>query len=59
MEKTELIKHMLHELESPSKVLTNWEESFIESVSDQFTRKGSLSDKQVEILEQIYTEKTS
>lgn len=59
MEKKELIKHMLHELETPSRSLTDWENNFIESVSDQFSRWNNLSDRQVEILERIYAEKTS
>lgn len=54
----DLITEMLTALETPHKVLTPWEQEFIESVSDQFTRRGSLSDKQFTILERIYTEKT-
>ena len=37
--------------------LTDWERQFIESVSDQWDRRHSLSDKQREILERIYVEK--
>lgn len=58
-EKYDLAKHMLHELESPSKELTDWEEKFIESVTDQFDSKGWLSDRQLEILDKIYAVKTS
>lgn len=54
----EMIKHMFRELESPNKELTKWEEDFISSITDQFERKNSLSDKQFEILEKIYAEKT-
>jgi hypothetical protein len=50
--------HMLRELESPSKELTRWEENFLESVGETFERTASLTDRQVEILERIYTEKT-
>lgn len=57
--KPELIKHMLTELQSPSKTLTPWELGFLESVSDQFDRRGTLSEKQYEILENIYAEKTA
>lgn len=39
------------------KRLTKWEENFLESISDQLTRTGSLSDRQAEILERIYQEK--
>jgi len=37
--------------------LTKWEEMFVESVEDQFKRKGSITDRQEEILEKIYREK--
>lgn len=54
----EIIAHFIHELESPYKPLSKWEEDFLSSISDQFDRKGTLSDKQFEILEKIYAEKT-
>ena len=38
--------------------LTDWEESFVESVADQWERRRWLSDRQLEILERIYAEKT-
>lgn len=53
------ISQWLSELENPSKELTPWETQFIESVSDQFSRYHSLSEKQIEILEKIYAEKTN
>jgi hypothetical protein len=53
-----LIKTMLEALETPYKTLTKWEEDFVESLTDQFQRKGWLSDRQFEILERIYAEKT-
>lgn len=37
--------------------LTDWETRFIESVSDQFERMASLSEKQLTILERVYTER--
>lgn len=54
----EMIQHMIKELENPTKKLTEWELGFLESVSDQFTHRGSLSDKQFDKLETIYAEKT-
>lgn len=54
-----LIQHMLSELESPYKPLSQWETQFIESITDWFNRAGTLSDKQFAILERIYTEKTA
>lgn len=38
--------------------LSDWEaNTFLPSVSEQFERKGTLSDKQVETLERIYQER--
>jgi len=53
-----LVSHMLTELETPYKTLTRWEERFVISVRDQFDRRGTLTDKQCEVLERIYMEKT-
>ena len=58
-ERHDLILHMLTSLESPSRELTKWEEDFIASLSEQLQRRGDLSDRQIEILDRIYTEKTS
>lgn len=58
-EKYELIKHMLESLETPSKVLSEWETKFLESVTDQFVNRGMISERQLEILESLYTEKTA
>lgn len=55
----DMIQHMLTELESPEKPLSQWEENFIESIADQFSSRASLSDKQFEVLERIYAEKTA
>ncbi len=55
----ENIEYFIKELEAPVRELTDWEENFIESISDQFTRRSYLSDKQFEILERIYAEKTA
>ena len=55
---TETIQEFLDALENPKKNLTFWESNFVTSVSDQFAHTGSLSDKQFEVLENIYTEKT-
>jgi hypothetical protein len=53
-----LTEHMLKELESPSRDLTTWEENFLESVADQYSRSRQLSERQFDILERIYAEKT-
>lgn len=38
--------------------LDNFEEEFIESIKEQLQRKGSLTPRQVQVLEEIYTRKT-
>jgi len=52
-----LIAHMFESLEGISD-LSEWEDKFIESIRDQYEKKGFLSVKQRDILERIYTEKT-
>lgn len=52
------IEDMLNVLETPRKQLTKWEEDFVESVKEQFEERGTLTDKQVEVLEKICKEKT-
>jgi hypothetical protein len=51
------VSTMLQDLEIPSKELTKWEQSFIESITDQWERQNNLTDLQFETLEQIYKEK--
>lgn len=48
------IREVLETCESEIGSLTPWEQSFIESISDQYTNRGSLSEKQLAILERIY-----
>jgi hypothetical protein len=57
-QKSDLIAHMLHALETPSKPLTKWEENFIGSLAEQFESRHPLSDRQFDILERLYVEKT-
>ncbi len=45
-------------LESPHKELTAWEEDFLDSLREQRGEGRHLSDRQFEILERIYAEKT-
>ncbi len=53
------IEHFLESLKNPSRTLTEWEENFIASIEYQYNMKRKLSDKQFEILERIYAEKTA
>ena len=57
-DRRQVIQQMLNQLETPSKDLTKWEENFLESIAEQFETRGTLSDKQYEILDRIYAEKT-
>lgn len=54
----EVIKEWIIMVNDEGFDLTSWEESFMESITDQFDRTQSLSDKQEEILERIYANKT-
>ena len=38
--------------------LNNWEEKFIEDIEKYFHRKGDLTERQEEILERIFKEKS-
>jgi hypothetical protein len=40
------------------KGINAWENEFLVSVSEQLERKGTLSDRQEEIIERIYADKT-
>jgi len=55
----EMIQHFLDELQRPAKPLSDWESSYLISISNQFENRGRLSDKQFRILEGIYSEKTA
>lgn len=50
-------KVILTELMQSTK-LTTWEETFVESCSRQLEAKGYLSDKQMEIVDKLYMDKT-
>ncbi len=39
-------------------LLSEWEERFVESIEEQFKINGRISDKQEEIIERIYKEKS-
>lgn len=54
-----MIDHMLRELEQPAKMLHDWEKDFLYSIRDQFNRRGWLSDRQFDVLERIYAERTA
>ena len=49
---------MIDEVNMHGVNLTKWEKDFMESITEQFAGRKSISDKQEEILERIYAEKT-
>jgi hypothetical protein len=53
-----MIREWIEAVNEGGKGLTQWEISFMESITDQLERKGTLSERQIEILERIYAEKT-
>ena len=55
----EVLANWIETIQTEGRVLSKWEEDFIESLSDQFAARGTLSEKQEEILERIYAEKTA
>lgn len=55
--KPEVIKYWIDSVNEDGWNLTKWEENFMDSISEQFELRGTLSDRQEEILERIYTEK--
>ena len=52
-----IIEQWLNDVNDAGEDLTAWESQFMESITEQFERKGGLSERQIEILERIYTEK--
>jgi len=53
------VNEFLTALQKPHRSLTTWEKDFVTSITDQFASRGSLSDKQFQVLERIYAEKTA
>ena len=48
------LNECLEQLEVSNCPFTDWEKEFLQSASEQFERKGGLSEKQQEILEKIW-----
>ena len=53
----EVLEQWIAVVNDEGRKLTDWEVQFMESITEQFDNSGSLSEKQEEILERIYTEK--
>lgn len=52
------IGHWIQTVLEEGKGLTKWESDFVSSLEEQFQKRGTLSEKQVAILERIYADKT-
>jgi hypothetical protein len=50
--------HWIDKIADEGVNLTKWEQEFVESVDEQRTSGRRLSERQAEILERIYSEKT-
>lgn len=55
----EVLKRWIECIEEEGRGVTDWEHSFVESVSEQLDRRGSLSEAQIDSLEKIYASRTS
>ena len=42
----------------PRRGLTKWEGDFVESVAEQLSERGTLTDKQIDTLDRIYADRT-
>jgi hypothetical protein len=56
----EVLFSWISALDSPTahRTLSEWEQHFLATLSFQLNKSGTLSQKQQDILERIYTEKT-
>jgi hypothetical protein len=54
----ENVKLWIDTVNEEGRGLTEWEEDFMDSITEQFETRRSLSERQEEILERIYAEKT-
>ena len=51
------LKQWIDDVNAEGRGLTDWETQFMESLTEQFDRRQSMSEKQEEILERIYVDK--
>lgn len=52
------ITKMIDRVNSEGRELSSWEEGFMSSITEQWERQAHISEKQLGILERIYSEKT-
>lgn len=58
MQSYQTLQQWISLIQDTGKGLSKWEEDFVSSVAEQLETRKSLSERQIEILERIYTEKT-
>lgn len=51
-------QYMYDYIKSEGRNLTKWEEEFVDNIGLQLENDKTLSERQLEILERIYTERT-
>ena len=54
----EILTGWIEAIQEQGRGLSKWEEDFVDSVSEQLSSRGTLSERQEETLERIYAEKT-
>ncbi len=55
----EILRQWIECIEEEGRGVTDWERSFVESVSEQLERRGTLTDAQIDTIETIYAARTS
>ena len=53
-----VLRHWIDTIQDEGRGLTKWEHDFVASVEEQLDLHGTLTERQEEILERIYAEKT-
>lgn len=54
----EVIEHWITTVQEEGRGLSKWEQDFMESIQERFETSRFITDRQEEILERIYSEKT-
>lgn len=54
----DVINGWLHALETEGRWLTPWEEEFVTSMQEQIDETGTLSERQEQLIETLYANKT-
>ncbi len=53
-----VIEDWIRQIQENGRGVTKWEQDFVDSVEEQFAERQSLSEKQLDILERIYADRT-